>query len=567
MARLNARRGTSLERCCGNNYVSPVCHCTVKDRKVPRGLHRPLPGLSKMVLVIALLVCACLNPSCAFVPSHKFRPTRVSLNVVETKTRSAVDTTPTIPATHHHTIGHNISDSIFILSSADEEEERTEPPQPKENAPETSAQSFETTAEDAPVEENEEQKSQRLVATAKAAALALLARRRGVSSGGAAVRKTTTSVGERRVGSATQARAGARSKDKLLNAIRKAASANTAEDDSSKENEKPSASIQHVPEHYKQPSSKLSTSAIHATITEMLDQACRRTTGSMGLLGDTFIDGVETQPEPLSGTILVHPIQKTRNAKAAERMTVRVATPLDHLDIANLRLSVFSDFSAEMRKTFCSRSLQILSNRQSRGATCIVATVPRYGSILSPRPDIILGSAECSDHEFLATILGLRRPPESILYITEVAVNPTARRKGIGYKMMEVSAELGYSTCFHSFFIYFRLFLIMCCSKQAIDELASIRGVETIYLHVDVSNVGALLLYKRAGYEKVKSDDPAYFEFTRSLNLHDGATKGRNHFLLEKHLCDEPTWLPMADTTVRLNTGTLGFEIMPAASN
>jgi ribosomal protein S18 acetylase RimI-like enzyme len=36
------------------------------------------------------------------------------------------------------------------------------------------------------------------------------------------------------------------------------------------------------------------------------------------------------------------------------------------------------------------------------------------------------------------TILGLRRPPESILYITEVAVNPTARRKGIGYKMMSV---------------------------------------------------------------------------------------------------------------------------------
>jgi len=104
-------------------------------------------------------------------------------------------------------------------------------------------------------------------------------------------------------------------------------------------------------------------------------------------------------------------------------------------------------------------------------------------------------------------------------------------------------------------------------SKQAIDEFAGIRGVETIYLHVDVSNFGALLLYKRAGYEKVKSDDQAYSEFTKSLNLHDGATKGRNHFLLEKHLCNEPTWLPMDDTTVSVNTGTLGFEIMPAVSN
>jgi hypothetical protein len=85
---------------------------------------------------------------------------------------------------------------------------------------------------------------------------------------------------------------------------------------------------------------------------------------------------------------------------------------------------------------------------------------------------------------------------------------------------------------------------------------------------VDVSNYGALLLYQRAGYEKVISDDPTYFEFTKSLNLHDGATKGRNHFLLEKHLCDEQTWLPiMDDTTVSVNTGTLGFEIMPAVSN
>ena len=107
----------------------------------------------------------------------------------------------------------------------------------------------------------------------------------------------------------------------------------------------------------------------------------------------------------------------------------------------------------------------------------------------------------------------------------------------------------------------------MLRSKQAIDEFAAIRGVETIYLHVDVSNFGALLLYKRAGYKKVKMDDQAYFEFTKSLNLHDGATKGRNHFLLEKDLCDEPTWLPMDTPTVSVHTGTLGFDIMPSVSN
>jgi ribosomal protein S18 acetylase RimI-like enzyme len=443
MARLNAHRGTSLERCCGKNYVSPAYHCALKDLKRSRGLHRPLPGLSKMVLMTALLVCACLNGSCAFVPAQKFRPTRrtVSLNVVEAETRSAVDTTSTRPITHQHTIGPNISDSISILSSADEEqEEKTEPPQPKENTSETSAESSETTAEDAPAEEDEEEKAQRLVRTAKAAAL--LARRKGVSSGGAAARKTTTSVGERRVGSATQARTAARSTDKLLDAIRKAASANTAESEPSKENDELSALIPHGPAQYEQPSTKLTASAIHATVTDILDQACRRTTGSMGLFGDTLTDGLEPQPVPLPGTILVHPIQQSRKAEATDRLTVRVATFSDHLDIANLRLSVFSDFSAEMRKTFCSRSLQVLSTRQCRGATCIVATVPSYGSMLSPRPDIILGSAECSDHEFIMTTLGLRRPPESILYVTEVAVNPAARRKGIGYKMMEVSTGL-----------------------------------------------------------------------------------------------------------------------------
>ena len=472
MARLNARRGTSLERCCGKNDVSPVYSCAAKDLKRSRGLNLPLFGLSKMVLVTALLVCACLNASCAFVPAQKFRPTRraISLSVVETKTRSAVDTVSAIPVTQQHTIGPNISDSIFILNSADDEEkeEKPEPPQPEENTPETSVQSSETTAEDVPVKEDEEQKAQRLVTTAKAAAL--LARRKGVSSGGAAARKTTTSVGERRVGSATQARTGARSKDQLLDAIRKAAAANTntAKDESSKDNENLSASIPHGPEqaaaantakdesfndngnlsasipseHYKQPSTKLTTSAIHATVTGMLDQACRRTTGSIGLFGDTMIGDLETQPLPLPGTILVHPIQQSGKDKATDRLTVRVATPSDYMEIANLRLSVFSDFSAEMRKTFCSRSLQVLSSRQSRGATCIVATVPRYSSILSPRSDSILGSAECSDHEFQMTILGLRRPPESILYVTEVAVNPTARRKGIGYKMMDVSTEL-----------------------------------------------------------------------------------------------------------------------------
>ena len=90
---------------------------------------------------------------------------------------------------------------------------------------------------------------------------------------------------------------------------------------------------------------------------------------------------------------------------------------------------------------------------------------------------------------------------------------------------------------------------------QAIDKVATIRNVETLFLHVDVLNSGALRLYKEAGYEIIKSTDHIFADFTRSLNLHDGATQGRNHFLLRKNM-KEPTWLPLPEK------GTLGFDLL-----
>lgn len=103
-------------------------------------------------------------------------------------------------------------------------------------------------------------------------------------------------------------------------------------------------------------------------------------------------------------------------------------------------------------------------------------------------------------------------------------------------------------------------------SVQGIDELAMLRNVESIYLHVDVLNFGALELYRKAGYKKVLHNDPMYAEFTTSLNLHDGATKGRRHYLLYKNLIRNPTWLPDREETAgrrggsRINSATWGFE-------
>jgi ribosomal protein S18 acetylase RimI-like enzyme len=239
------------------------------------------------------------------------------------------------------------------------------------------------------------------------------------------------------------------------------------------------------------------------------------TTGmSMGILGEPVDVGPQPHmvQEPLPGSILLHPtLKRSSNRLKSGSMTVRVATEADDVDIANLRLSVFSDFAPEVRAHFCNRSCQVLANRRLRGATCLVATVPMTKMI---GDDFVLGSAECSVHEFYGTQLGMSRPQDSALYITEVAVNPCARRIGVGHKLLE-----------------------------GVDELATIRGVETLYLHVDVTNVAALRLYDRAGYQQVDPQDPIFGEFTTKLNLHDGATKGRKHFLLFKDLTPNPTWI------------------------
>ena len=96
---------------------------------------------------------------------------------------------------------------------------------------------------------------------------------------------------------------------------------------------------------------------------------------------------------------------------------------------------------------------------------------------------------------------------------------------------------------------YILTFSILTTLAQAIDVLANMRGIETLYLHVDVENEGALALYEKAVYRKVDNNEPMFLEFTTKLNLHDGATKGRNHFLLYKDLVPCPTWLPLPATT------------------
>lgn len=361
-----------------------------------------------------------------------------------------------------------------------------------------------------------------------------------------------TSVGPRREGSATKTRnKGNGLSGMLLRGVKNNAIAAAAatKRQSSENNNTMSSNIGNNTLNVKK-------STIQSVIDSTID-ANNKEKWSMGILGsktqgtsfspryveirDTGYLSVPSKPSP--GSVLLEKSGRTISMQLTDRIKdhtiVRVATRKDDLEIAKLRLSVFSDFSPEIRRQLRSRSCEVIGNRRMKGATCLVATVNYRDAGLQFELDEescphnwVIGSAECSTHEFAGTQLGLRRPVGSILYVTEVAVALKARRAGTGTKML-----------------------------QGIDKLARIRNVETVYLHVDVENSPALKLYQKSGYEVLDSKNPIYNEFTTKLNLHDGATKGRNHYLLHKKITRHQTWIEPESYSKSCKKGTLGFDI------
>mmetsp|Transcript_23341 Transcript_23341/g.57436 ORF Transcript_23341/g.57436 Transcript_23341/m.57436 type:complete len:568 (-) Transcript_23341:2040-3743(-) len=502
------------------------------------------------VLIMSVQGCESFTStsrSLAGVRSLSSKPQSTILRLVEAEA-------PTFPTEERSmTFQPSIPDHSIICEK-DSMEER----EPTDSTTEAADQqeSTETRAEsdnysESGADEDEIEKEARLNAASRAAAL--LANRKSRVK-----RNTTakgTSVGTRRMGAASKALNGAGTMSRLTDAIRHGGSASKGKKKEDDENDKLSARLTQAAmiqntvsrlteavrrssnaskakkkqdDETEKLSARLTQSAIHSAVGDMLTSE----QPNIGVLGEASVpqlDLTKIQTTPPPGTILVDSPKNSR-WKASDRVSVRVATQGDDLDIANLRLSVFSNFSPDMRQSFCSRSCHVLAMRRNQGATCIVATVPRYGSIMSNEKGIVLGTAECSIHEFFGTRLGSRRKQNSILYITEVAVSPTARRKGIGAKMM-----------------------------QSIDELAKIRGVETLYLHVEVTNTQALNLYEKAGFKRLTNDDRMYSEFTRSLGLHDGAMKGRCHYLMYKDV-QHPTWVSN-DMYGVSQRGTLGIEV------
>ena len=248
--------------------------------------------------------------------------------------------------------------------------------------------------------------------------------------------------------------------------------------------------------------------AVQSTISEMLttqqqaEQPPPPGTTSMGILGEVVQETFPAIP-PLPGKVLV--VSQPRPELPPISIRSSIPHSSDDTHIANLRLSVFSNFNAEQQRNFRHRSVEVLNIRRRRGSVVLIAERPtaeqyehhhhnemeariasghKFGDtmtktqILSAVPSNIdvatrtmIGSVECSYHEFRGTMLGNSRPKGALMYVTEVAVRPGMRRGGAGAALM-----------------------------RGVDEVAALRNVETIYLHVDIANKAACALYERMGY-------------------------------------------------------------------
>lgn len=270
----------------------------------------------------------------------------------------------------------------------------------------------------------------------------------------------------------------------------------------------------------------------------------------MGLFGEKI---------PNEGPItILHPKIEEERITISDLYTVRTCTKQDDPHIANLRLSVFSNAqTTESNKNyFQKRSCDIIKNRRTLfDSICLVVTIPSYyynlldchgrnvqhnngkmkqfiskkcldGLKNDEEHDWIIGSLECSFHEFHGTILGASRPRGALMYITEVAVSPFTRRCGIGTKLL-----------------------------QGMEELAKLKKIETLYLHVETNNIHALHMYSKFGfhivlgpYEHTKytnypQDRAIYKEFSQRLNLYndknehnDGVEGLKYYYLMKKDL-------------------------------
>ncbi len=97
-----------------------------------------------------------------------------------------------------------------------------------------------------------------------------------------------------------------------------------------------------------------------------------------------------------------------------DHISINVANESNDAEIANLRLSVFSDYSMAQRKEWIDKSCEVIRKRRLKGANCLAASVNYIDDSHSGDDDKedkyletrnwIIGSIECSTHEVCTTM-------------------------------------------------------------------------------------------------------------------------------------------------------------------
>ena len=321
----------------------------------------------RFALLVALVLFASICNTCqSFNPSIDSRPNNsrhqnqlTKLQVVETE--APTYRTPVVPGQfpgQPDLFGSVYSSNQIICeghgntssNDSDREEEVSESSQQGNSISDDQDDAYEEGGGD----ESEEDRARRLARTKMAANL--LSRRGGTTQTSNSVRQKTTSVGARRIGSATRARGKDSSLTKLVDAVRKGAGANAIP---SKPTDKPSSpgggrETNNNNNNNNEMTSglMLTASAIHNSVQEMMGVFGNPASTAQASTITVLPQHHPTPQHPAPGTILLSPGQQTKPWNPADRVSVRVAAASDDADIASLRLSVFSTFSSEMRKAF-----------------------------------------------------------------------------------------------------------------------------------------------------------------------------------------------------------------------
>ena len=263
-----------------------------------------------------------------------------------------------------------------------------------------------------------------------------------------------TSVGERRTGAASRARAGSGGLGKLIGNIRTSAAA--------------AAAIQ---------KKKEGSGSTNIDDNKRDDDESRASTGyfiDKGVISQLSTPMVLPAEPKRRASIIPQQLPLFRSSVVPKEhikyyMSVDIAQQSDDADIADLRLSVFGNNNVDSKMKWIEKTCEVLKQRRKMGTTCLTACVNFVDA-----NRWMLGSLECSTHEvsdclfllrfpfllfpyftlntslytlnsfitsnmqFVGTELGLRRPASSIMYITEVAVSAKLRRSGIGKMLMKV---------------------------------------------------------------------------------------------------------------------------------